>query len=196
MAENLKNLITDYVNELNDSVLELSPIVDTQIVATARGVWLDFLADLVGCKPRTKGLDNSYTMNDVAYRTLINARIDMNKGGATLENMANVIRYTIYLTDDNDWDSVKDIVDFEMKSEDANLFVDLNNIVLTSSEGSARLSAVLDMMPAGVGLWMLSVPSNPFIVSDQDNLPPLPYGGGCSSVYDSNAGGELAFFIT
>ena len=77
MADNLKQLITDVVTGLDQSVTELYPLVDSQVVDSAVGVWLDLLGGLVGCKPRTTstGFQN-YT--DTQYRKIVKAKIAIN----------------------------------------------------------------------------------------------------------------------
>jgi len=197
MAENLIKLVTDMVSGLDESARALLPAVDTQMLDSAYGVWLDYLGFLVGCKPRTIGLNNTYTLNDASYRTLIEAKIAINNGGGTINNFANVVRYTTYLTTYGDWESVKD-EPVEMIANNASVFIILRDASLS------KVSGLLDYLPAGVGLLVQFIPDNPFAVSDLDNPTPEPTGGGCGSTGDPwspddpfvGAGGNLSYFLT
>jgi len=188
MASQLIQLITKTVEGLNDSLVDLSAISGTQVLATAEGVWLDFLANLVGCRPRTVGINNTYNLTDNQYREIVEAKIAINNGGATASNIANVVRYAVYLTDDNDWEAVKDIP-IQMKAFNAKIFIDINDV------RAPDISTIKAFTPAGVGLWVTFIPDDPFIVSDEYDGDPVE-GKGCGDYYDLNAGGKLAYFIT
>ena len=192
MADNLKQLITDVVTGLDQSVTELYPLVDSQVVDSAVGVWLDLLGGLVGCKPRTTstGFQN-YT--DTQYRKIVKAKIAINNDGATHNNLANVVRYSVMLTDSQDWDAVKDN-EVPMQFDNANVFIDLQNVTVNDSDSSS----IREFIPAGVGLWLKVVPEIPFIVADLTDTPVEPdEGDGLASIPDSEPrqAGELAYYI-
>ena len=159
------------------------------MVDTATGVWLDMLGELAGCKPRTQFDNGSYNYTDTQYRKIVQAKIKINNGGATAENVADAVRYSIYLTDDKDWDSVKDSL-VPMEFGNANIFINLS----VGSEGES--TTIRQFIPAGVGLWVIFSPEYPFIVSDLTDSPVDPIeGGGCGDLEDETAGGELSYFI-
>lgn len=190
MAKQLLNLITDVVTTLDTSIGELTPIVDTQMVNSAEGLWLDFLADLVGCRPRVSGINNSSTITDFNFRKMILAKISINNGGATIENIANTIRYVVFLNDDNDWDAVKDrYVDITV--ENAKIFVNAPEVKYS------QLSTIREFMPIGVGLLFHYIPDNSFVVSDPNHTPPYPINtGGCGTLNDLTIGGKLSYLIS
>jgi hypothetical protein len=127
------------VEGLNDTLTDITPIVNTQLLETAKGVWLDFLGNLVGCRPRTIGINNTYSLTDAQYRKVVEAKIEINNGGATPANIANTVRYAVYLTDDNDWDAVKDIP-VKMVDSNANIFIEIQDVNI--SDVSDRVLSV------------------------------------------------------
>ena len=189
MADNLKQLITDVITGLDESVQDLYPFINTQMVDLAYGVWLDMLGEYVGCKPRTRDGDGNYYLSDDAYRDIVLAKVRINNDGATANNIANMVRYTVLLTDTNDWDSVKD-VEVPMYFDNANIYISLS----TTNEGDSN--SIREFIPVGVGLYINYSTDNPFIVSDLTDDPVSPIeGDGLSDLDAPDVGGELSYFI-
>ncbi len=189
MAENLYNLINDTVTSLDESVTLITPLVDTLIVDEAEGVWLDMLAKLVGAPPRTLDISNNSLVNDVEFRKRVNVQIELNNAGSTNYAIATAVQYYLFLTDDSNWDEVKTRF-VEMTQADATLYINV-----PEAEAFPYAGEVKKFIPVGVGMFIISVPIKPFIVSDLNDSTPVPNTGGCGTLNDDTVGGELASFV-
>jgi len=106
-----------------------------------------------------------------------------------MANLADVIRYNIYLSDDLDWDEAKATA-VDMYPRNAKLFVTITDTRFKDK----FVTGVDEFMPIGVGLFIFYKPANPFTVSDLITGDPVE-GGGCGDTEDSEAGGNLGYFM-
>lgn len=189
MANKLLKLIGDIVTSLDSSVDLVTPLVDTLVVEQAEGVWLDTIGSLVGAPPRTLDINNNSPVNDVEYRKRINVQIELNNAGSTNQAIATAVQYYLYLTDNANWDQVKTQY-VEMIQAEATLYINV-----PEADAFPYAGEVKKFIPVGVGMYIIAVPSVAFVVSDLDDLTPIPNTDGCGDINDLTAGGELAYFV-
>ena len=190
MATNLITLITDVLGGLEDTVSTMEPIIDTLVIDRAEGIWLDTIGTIVGCPPRTRNIDGTSPVTDAEYRTRINVQIGLNNGGSTMEVITNAVRFYLYLYADdtaNTWEGVK--------AETVNITSDKATLVINTKSGASSkyVGEIKKFLPVGVGLYILQIPENPFVVSKIGGS--YGFGGGCGTKYNPNAGGALAYFV-
>jgi hypothetical protein len=190
MAENLTKLLESMVSDLNISYDEILKFQDPLNYSQATGVWLDYIASIVGEEPREWDVNtNTPSVSDEEYRKLIGVKISLNNGSGGTEDVITAVR-RYALMGSGDWDSVKD-AQFTISEQQATIYIDVVN---GNHEEAYR---VKQYVSAGVGLFLATTTSTPFAFSSLDpNYVPGTGPMGFSNLTTPTDGGNLKFFLT
>lgn len=190
MADSIVNIIESIIKDLDLSYEEAQKFLDPLNYPLIDGIWLDYIATIVGEDPRIWD-PNTRTpdMPDSELRKLIGVRIALNGGSGGTEDVIMAVRRFALMGTDT-WDSVKD-TPFEMLQDGANILVE---VVDGSYEDAYRVRAFVS---AGIGFWLGTVTQTPFAFSTLDpGYDPEIGPRGFSNLTTPTDGGDFKFFLT
>lgn len=187
MASKLIDLTTGIVveaDEIKQVTEDMRTILDIDL---ADGVWLDIVAAYVGEAPR-KWEGGTPVISDSKYRDRIKVKISLNTGFGGYDTIVDAVRRYVVMDETGTWGSVKN-TPVTVREIGTNLYIEALG---ASSIGNARdkASQVKEYVAAGVGLYIVYLPDNPFTFDGS------PIGLGFGSALDPNVGGSLAGIIS
>ncbi len=145
MASNLITLlraVTDEQNTLRDEINDTIDIIDIDLSCCDD---LDRVGEIVGEPPRSKDAAGEYDISDTVYRENIKTKIELNGSNGEREALIKATkRYT----------SAASIEIIEYSAEVV--------IRATAIASQDQLQLINDSVAAGVGLYFVAIPLNPF----------------------------------